>query len=1662
MSIASPESTGHAGPFFEQHVDAAFLALLLVRGVAPFLLRAEITELHLQSAHLGWATDDLLVVGVGPDGHHRRAALSVKRTFTMAKTDPECVDVFMKAWTDFKSTTFNADHDMLGLITRPGSAQMVHGLTVLLETARASVDGADLTRRLALPKYRDKRAREYASTIRQIIEEAHACSVFDDDLHGFLSSFDFACLDLNTPSSSIEALLLTLLRTCAASSEPASVGIETWNELVRIVSANSQMAKSFRWIDLPLQLRQRFSVSNAYVGSLLEPFEEMTRTVCNGVDTSIAGHHEPRSELEQQAIDLLDSNRVLLIGGLAGGGKSAVAKAVFAATGRGRFALALRAEMLARPSIGEFLVAMGTSIKKLREAMALHTSKILWIDGAERLLEKPASERGAFNEMMRLVREDPAWRIVITCRAYSLETFKSAFLDQYNIVNTVLVIPALSSVQLDSFAAHCPQLARPLSNAQLRSLFVNPFFLKMAARMKWDRADPLPTTERTFRAQVWKQTIRRDDEISDGMPLKRDATYIQIARRRAQSLDAFVDVQDLDAAAVLKLNADTLLLESDDHRGRYAPSHDVLEDWALLEWIDREYERARSSWSQFLGALGTHPAIRRTFRVWLTERIEADPSALKAAAAVITDAALPRHWTDDVLVALLRSHDPVAFLAETERALLESNAQLLQRVIHLVRVACQQPPTGRSDEIGAGAARPLGLVWQRVAEFVAAHLDEVVLHCTPLLLRFLEDWCTCVTAADPYPAGSTAIGSIACRILDGMDVHAYSRDADTTRILKVLLRIPREVEGRIRLVTAESLEGRFWAGAPFVELVFSHWYGGQLCRDFPEIPTALAERLLAPPRPPLPEHLPFGERETLAQSFGLAAALEDYGHPPSALHGPFLNLLRLHPRDGLQFLIETINRCSATYLASHSEGFECHFELPDGKIVTHQGDGRLWAMYRVNSGPDVLCSMLMALESWLLELGDRGWTDILRTVVFRVMQHATSLALSAVVASAVMAFPEQLGDLAIAFLRNRELFHHDRARCLGDQTRTDKMFATKFPARDVESRLFDQERIQAAEQPHRRSHFEALARRLQAGPLRDNMLKVLDDHAAVLPSTLEQDDTDRLWRLALYRMDSRNVQMRTEPDGSDTILVTPPPADVQAVVDRALPGMAAKQRGMAAFLWGQSRYERKDDPTYSATEWREQLEHVRTQPAISFSDARLIVSVVSLRDFYEEMTSDQRAWCVDMVCAAFSGDIAHGGAFGFGPVSGVREAARELGGMLVTVGDAEQRGRLERALVRALLVEEHEISRHASIGIGRDLWKHDPQLAMSLAAALDCYTHREFKASMSLRRMSPTDERDPAHAGRAREQLKAEMETIVTERRADIASLIANDFRKSPARFILRELANMLCWQADDPSALAFVATLSEQLRATWDADRRGLSRHDDREGFDHQTEHFVGMVICAFGLGLSERQAGELFAPYRQLASRYPENVAKLLRELALKEDDRFRPGVFWSLWTMLSNALIDRVNAMPDPRDSVLDAIAEALFFDLPWKETTIEWRSLLGHEAKVADAFSRLRPCEAGIERFARFLSTIGSGLMPDVLPLLARKLGEPGATLSDRAVTLLEKSLANRVYTGAPRIRHEHTLRDATLTVLDVLIEAGSSKAYRMRDDFVTPLRVEAGG
>jgi hypothetical protein len=100
--VSSPISTGGEGVFFEQHVAAYWLAQLLVRSIPPILTDRGVTEVHLQTEHLGFNTDDFLIVCAKAGAPAARLVGQVKRSFTISAADEECKKAIGDFWKDFK------------------------------------------------------------------------------------------------------------------------------------------------------------------------------------------------------------------------------------------------------------------------------------------------------------------------------------------------------------------------------------------------------------------------------------------------------------------------------------------------------------------------------------------------------------------------------------------------------------------------------------------------------------------------------------------------------------------------------------------------------------------------------------------------------------------------------------------------------------------------------------------------------------------------------------------------------------------------------------------------------------------------------------------------------------------------------------------------------------------------------------------------------------------------------------------------------------------------------------------------------------------------------------------------------------------------------------------------------------------------------------------------------------------------------------------------------------------------------------------------------------------------------------------------------------------------------------------------------------------------
>jgi hypothetical protein len=118
-----------------------------------------------------------------------------------------------------------------------------------------------------------------------------------------------------------------------------------------------------------------------------------------------------------------------------------------------------------------------------------------------------------------------------------------------------------------------------------------------------------------------------------------------------------------------------------------------------------------------------------------------------------------------------------------------------------------------------------------------------------------------------------------------------------------------------------------------------------------------------------------------------------------------------------------------------------------------------------------------------------------------------------------------------------------------DQQHKGQLVALKmnFP-RNYEKEIYENERIEACDDKHRKLSLEHIAFQYQFVKSQDNpdfeqqrkaIWEIWDEYYRKLPPESEQSDEDKTWRLFLARMDTRKMTVKTEPDkDSKRILVT--------------------------------------------------------------------------------------------------------------------------------------------------------------------------------------------------------------------------------------------------------------------------------------------------------------------------------------------------------------------------------------------------------------------------------------------------------------------------------------------------------------------------------------------
>jgi hypothetical protein len=735
----------------------------------------------------------------------------------------------------------------------------------------------------------------------------------------------------------------------------------------------------------------------------------------------------------------------------------------------------------------------------------------------------------------------------------------------------------------------------------------------------------------------------------------------------------------------------------------------------------------------------------------------------------------------------------------------------------------------------------------------------------------------------------------------------------------------------------------------------------------------------------------------------------------------------------------------------------------------------------------------MALERWLLNFSQQN-PEQLPDLLLQLLEQSNNVAITSVVASIAMSNPEHAGPAGVSLLTNSNFFHWDLQRKLHDETGG---LLNLMPSPGVEGIIYYNERKEMADLPHRREYLENLAQKLQLTDQHEKVFDLIDQYISMLPPEHEQDDEMRLWRLRLYRIDLRGYKPTGDiVNGGFVLSPGPPPADIQQMLDDQQPEMDQNNQQFKLLMWGINVFNREKESVYDPSIWREMLKDAqkqmnsyqkpdpklfnelgessekimsysqsRSQDSIYASGSEYIV-VVCIRDHWDELTDDEKTWCVEAVLQSVESQT-DAKRFGIrseiNPMDGARPSAYIIPSLFNKHILGISQERLLIGLASALLHANDEICSWTAKGCDEYLWRIDRELALCCAYAL-LRSGRDFKRYISSMRESREHLQNPEVISISLRQKAREL--VVSRETHDDAIFDQVDLIRDLDYSTLRILLQFFGQQSDNTIVKTFIDKAVKGLAEIWQNDettrykraRKDKRNKEDWENYDIQLEELFIDRIILYCFSIPPDDASTLVNPLAEYVSENPRRILRFLQHLILAQDYRPKNPSFWTVWQLFADNFISSGNyehvdnEYSDQRD-----ILRSLMLCDGWKTDARDWPPLINEAHRIISFFQQLPFSRASVDAYIKFLSSIGSILLPDGLTPLAKKIKEiePQTILSETSVFYLESILSRLIFGGNTKIRHDSICRNSVLLLLDVSINSGSSLCYRLRDDFLTP-------
>lgn len=617
-NIASPVSTGGAGPDFERRVGAYYLAAALLGGIPRGLNAGVAREVRFQRLYQGDPLDDLIVVADLPAGDVK-LALQLKRDLVFGEKDEKFNEVIGACWQTFTSPAFNPSTDRFGVCLALYSKKVDEYYQSVLAWARASATAADFLERISTRRLANESQRSFLRLIRERLDAHAGRLVTDDEIWNFLRSMVILRFDLSIEGSSdythavqvLEFLLPPEHRTRASS---------LFDKLEDYAAEGHQTAGSFN----AEGLRQKLVMDGFPLlpapdcrGDLAR-LREHAFLILAGIRADIGGLTLNRSDVIAESTRALHDAQLLELIGPPGTGKSAVLRALAEnQAGQGPL-FALSWERLEGAGWNSFASSLRLQqpLREILTAMSGSSQPCLFIDGPDRIASSGA--RQIVLDILRTIGQvsggadgSRRWKVVITLREENTRELR-AWLDLRLVGRPVTVrIPELTPEEIQLVAEKHPRLQPLLNQDRVRPILSNPFMLDLLSdpRMVTD-AGEVPSsvaTEVEVQKVWWERIVGSDVSNVDGR--SRQLALLKLGQVDARSPGQRLLAEDVEGGILHSLERDRILVRDPD-RDIHKFGHDLIEDWVLFRTLNRRREELADVLREFEQPFGLLRAVQ--------------------------------------------------------------------------------------------------------------------------------------------------------------------------------------------------------------------------------------------------------------------------------------------------------------------------------------------------------------------------------------------------------------------------------------------------------------------------------------------------------------------------------------------------------------------------------------------------------------------------------------------------------------------------------------------------------------------------------------------------------------------------------------------------------------------------------------------------------------------------------------------------------------------------------------------------------------------------------------------------------------------------------------------------------------------------------------------